>query len=79
MNEWEWHLLEDKNFPEAVTIGGTEVKPGDRVRLRPRAGATYSISRWQEKSPRWNPSSKTTKASLIFRWWWMTIPDATSG
>lgn len=38
MNEWDWHLLEDKSFPEAVTIGGTEVKPGDRVRLRPRAG-----------------------------------------
>jgi hydrogenase maturation protease len=38
MNEWEFHLLEDKRTPESVTIGGVEVKPGDRVRLRPRKG-----------------------------------------
>jgi len=35
MNEWEWQLLEDKSPVERVTIGGGEVKVGDRVRLRP--------------------------------------------
>lgn len=38
MNEYEWHLLEDKNPVKSVTIGGAEVKPGHRVRLRPRKG-----------------------------------------
>jgi hypothetical protein len=38
MNEWEWQLLEDKVPLESVSIGGVEVRPGDSVRLRPRAG-----------------------------------------
>jgi hydrogenase maturation protease len=38
MNEWEFHLLEDKPSLESVTIAGVQVKPGDRVRLRPRKG-----------------------------------------
>jgi hydrogenase maturation protease len=38
MNEWEWHLLEDKPSVESVMIEGVAVKQGDRVRLRPRAG-----------------------------------------
>jgi hydrogenase maturation protease len=38
MNEWEWHLLEDKPSIESVAIAGTEVRTGDRVRLRPRKG-----------------------------------------
>jgi len=35
MNEWEWRLLEDKAPAGSLTIAGVEVKPGDRVRLRP--------------------------------------------
>ena len=38
MNEWEWQLLEEKTPAESVSISGVEVKKGDRVRLRPRAG-----------------------------------------
>ncbi len=38
MNEWEWQLLEDKTTVDRITIDGVEVKVGDRVRLRPRAG-----------------------------------------
>jgi hydrogenase maturation protease len=38
MNEWEFHLLEDKPSPASITIEGIEVKAGDRVRLRPRKG-----------------------------------------
>ncbi len=38
MNEWEWRLLEDKAPAASLSIGGVEVKPGDRVRLRPRQG-----------------------------------------
>jgi hydrogenase maturation protease len=38
MNEYEWHLLEDKNRVESLQIAGTDVKCGDRVRLRPRPG-----------------------------------------
>jgi hydrogenase maturation protease len=38
MNEYEWHLLEDKNRVESLEIAGAEVKCGDRVRLRPRFG-----------------------------------------
>jgi hypothetical protein len=38
MKEWEWSLLEDKAPIECVTVLGIELKPGDRVRLRPRAG-----------------------------------------
>jgi hydrogenase maturation protease len=35
MNEWEWRLLEDKAPAGSLNIAGIEVKPGDRVRLRP--------------------------------------------
>jgi hydrogenase maturation protease len=35
MNEWEWRLLEDKAPAGSLSIAGVEVKPGDRVRLRP--------------------------------------------
>jgi hydrogenase maturation protease len=38
MNEWEWQLLEDKTVVDHVTVAGTEVRAGDRVRLRPRKG-----------------------------------------
>ena len=38
MNEWEWHLLEDKPAIDQVTVDGVEFTIGDRVRLRPRNG-----------------------------------------
>jgi len=38
MNEWEWQLLEDKNPLESVSVSGTELRTGDRVRLCPRPG-----------------------------------------
>lgn len=38
MNEWEFNLLEDKPATMSVSVEGVEVKPGDRVRLRPRKG-----------------------------------------
>jgi hydrogenase maturation protease len=38
MNEWEWQLLEEKTPLDHLEISGVEVKPGSRVRLRPRKG-----------------------------------------
>ena len=38
MNEWEWQLLEEKTPLDVVEVYGVEVRTGDRVRLRPRAG-----------------------------------------
>lgn len=38
MNEWEWQLLEDKTLLDHVVVAGTEIRAGDRVRLRPRKG-----------------------------------------
>jgi hypothetical protein len=38
VNEWEWQLLEDKAPVDSLRISGVEVRPGDRVRLRPQAG-----------------------------------------
>src|ERR1700690_799097 len=38
MNEYEWHLLEDKNRVESLQIAGVDVRGGDRVLLRPRQG-----------------------------------------
>jgi hydrogenase maturation protease len=38
MNEWEWQLLEDKSPVAWLEIRGVQVRPGDRVKLRPRAG-----------------------------------------
>ena len=38
MNEWEWQLLEDKTPVESLEINGLQVRRGDRVKLRPRAG-----------------------------------------
>ena len=39
MNEWEWQILEDKSPVDSVEISGVQVRKGDRVRLRPRAGS----------------------------------------
>ena len=38
MNEWEWNLLEAKKPVGDLRISDIEVRPGSRVRLRPRAG-----------------------------------------
>src|SRR5882672_160843 len=42
MNEWEWQLLEEKTTLDHVHVSGAageiEVKQGDRIRLKPRAG-----------------------------------------
>jgi hydrogenase maturation protease len=38
MNEWEWQLLEDKTPVDHLTFGDSEVRVGDRVRLRPKQG-----------------------------------------
>ena|SRR3984885_10253265 len=38
MNDWEWQLLEAKKPVDDLRISGVEVRPGSRVRLRPRAG-----------------------------------------
>jgi hydrogenase maturation protease len=38
MNEWEWHLLEARKPADDLRISDIEVRPGSRVRLRPRAG-----------------------------------------
>jgi hypothetical protein len=38
MNQLDWHLLEDKTEVASVCVHGVDIKLGDRVRLRPRAG-----------------------------------------
>jgi hydrogenase maturation protease len=38
MNEWEFRVLEDKSVVDSIEIEGVAVRPGDHVRLRPRAG-----------------------------------------
>jgi hydrogenase maturation protease len=38
VNQWEWDLLENKTPVDAVEILGVQVRRGDRIRLRPRAG-----------------------------------------
>jgi hydrogenase maturation protease len=38
MNEWEWQLLEDKTLLDRLTVEGTEVKVGSRIRLHPKEG-----------------------------------------
>ena len=38
MNEFEWHLLEDKPPVDHVLANGVEVRVGSRVRLHPRPG-----------------------------------------
>jgi len=62
MNEWEWQLLEEKTTLDSIAVLGVAIKPGDRVRLRPRSGgATFSIWRWPVASPSLNPLSRTTR------------------
>jgi len=38
MNEWEWQLLEDRISADSIEVAGREIRKGDRVMLRPRAG-----------------------------------------
>ncbi len=37
MNDWEWELLEDRTSLNVVSVNGNALRPGDRVRLKPRA------------------------------------------
>jgi hypothetical protein len=38
MNEREWRLLEERTPLESANVGGIEIRTGDHVRLKPRAG-----------------------------------------
>lgn len=38
MNQFDWHLLEDKAQLDSVRVRGIELKVGDLVRLWPKAG-----------------------------------------
>ena len=38
MNESDFNLLEDKKALESVEVDGVRLKPGDRVKLKPRRG-----------------------------------------
>ncbi len=38
MNELDWHLLEDQLPLDSIKVCGIELKPGARVRLKPRLG-----------------------------------------
>jgi hypothetical protein len=38
VNEWEWHLLEDRPTVDHLMLDGAELRAGTRVRLRPRKG-----------------------------------------
>ncbi len=38
MNQKDWFSLESRPPLECVRVAGVELRPGDRVRLRPRAG-----------------------------------------
>ncbi len=38
MDELSWQLLEEHSVMESVSVGGVEVKTGDRVILKPRKG-----------------------------------------
>lgn len=38
MDEWEFNLLEDHTALNSVNVRGVNVKTGDRVCLRPKAG-----------------------------------------
>jgi hypothetical protein len=38
MNEREWRLLEERTPLESTNVGGIEIRAGDHVRLKPRAG-----------------------------------------
>jgi hypothetical protein len=38
MNDWDWRLLEEKTPLEYIRVFETDLRPGDRVRLRPRKG-----------------------------------------
>jgi hypothetical protein len=38
MTAWEWSFLEEKPALASVRVCGVDLKPGNRVRLRPRGG-----------------------------------------
>ncbi|HEY7495472.1 MAG TPA: hypothetical protein VIH59_30745 [Candidatus Tectomicrobia bacterium] len=38
MTAWEWGFLEDQPALTSVCVGGIDLQPGHRVRLRPRGG-----------------------------------------
>lgn len=63
MNEWEWRLLEERGPLEFVNVGGVEIKPGDRVRLRPRAGGDVFDIALAAALRLLKPSSRITKTT----------------
>src|SRR5262245_1726605 len=75
MNEWEWRLLEEKTPLEHIRVFETDLRPGDRVRLRPRKEGTFStVSSQAEPAPS-SPSSRTMKTESICRLFWMMIRE----
>ena len=38
MDSWQFHALEDRSPVDVVEVDGVSLRPGDRVRLRPKAG-----------------------------------------
>ena len=38
MDSWQFHALEDRSPVDFVEVDGVSLRPGDRVRLRPKAG-----------------------------------------
>jgi len=38
MDIWQFHVLEDRHHLDFVEVAGMPLRPGDRVKLRPRAG-----------------------------------------
>jgi hypothetical protein len=37
MNEWEWQVLEERVLVDRISVSGSDIRQGDRVRLRPQS------------------------------------------
>jgi len=65
MNEWEWHLLEAKKPVDDLRISGIGVRPGSRVKLRPRAGGDVMDIALTGRLRSLSRSSRITRARFI--------------
>ena len=76
----DWDPLEERKSLEKVLSAGIELKPGDRVVLRPRPGARiFSTSPWPTKPRPSLRSNKITRIGFIWPSLSMTIPAAIWG
>ena len=73
----DWNPIFDQPRLASLRVNGVELKPGDRVRLRPRAAQTSWTWPWTARSRRSKQSNRILKSECTLASFWTMIPAGT--